>query len=106
MKPSTETTACMTTVAMPELTNELAGSHRGRQRWARHPAGGDEFGSRGRSAPKQPASGGGKGGSMRKLVAYMLVSVDGVAEDPNTFLLEWDQVLQANLGEVIGTQDT
>jgi dihydrofolate reductase len=43
---------------------------------------------------------------MRKLVAYMLVSVDGVAEDPNRFLLEWDQVLQANLGEVIGTQDT
>jgi dihydrofolate reductase len=43
---------------------------------------------------------------MRKLVAYMLVSVDGVAEDPNTFLLDWDEVLQANLGEVIGTQDT
>jgi len=44
--------------------------------------------------------------SMRKVVAYMLVSVDGVAEDPNTFLFDWDEVLQANLGEVIGTQDT
>jgi dihydrofolate reductase len=43
---------------------------------------------------------------MRKLVAYMLVSVDGVAEDPNQFLFQFDDAMEANLGEVIGTQDT
>jgi dihydrofolate reductase len=43
---------------------------------------------------------------MRKVVAYMLVSVDGVAEDPDQFLFEFDEVMQANLGKVIGTQDT
>jgi dihydrofolate reductase len=43
---------------------------------------------------------------MRKVVAYMLVSVDGVAEDPDQFLFEFDEVLEANLGEVIETQDT
>jgi dihydrofolate reductase len=42
---------------------------------------------------------------MRKIVAYMLVSVDGVAEDPNQFLFEFDEVMETNLGEVIGTQD-
>lgn len=43
---------------------------------------------------------------MRKVVAYTLVSVDGVAEDPDEFLFEFDQVMEANLAEVIGTQDT
>ncbi|MDX6325946.1 MAG: hypothetical protein QOK15_2300 [Nocardioidaceae bacterium] len=43
---------------------------------------------------------------MRKVVSYMLVSVDGVAEDPDQFLFEFDDVLEANLGEVIRTQDT
>ena len=43
---------------------------------------------------------------MRKLVSYMLVSVDGVAQDPETFLFDFDEVMDANLGEVIGTQDT
>jgi dihydrofolate reductase len=43
---------------------------------------------------------------MRKVVAYMLVSVDGVAEDPNQFLFQFDEVMEANLGEVIATQDT
>jgi len=43
---------------------------------------------------------------MRKVVAYTLVSVDGVAEDPETFLDDFDEVMEANLGEVIGTQDT
>jgi dihydrofolate reductase len=42
---------------------------------------------------------------MRKLVAYTLVSVDGVAETPETFLFDFDKVMEANLGEVIGTQD-
>ncbi|QWZ07304.1 dihydrofolate reductase family protein [Nocardioides panacis] len=43
---------------------------------------------------------------MRKVVAYTLVSVDGVAESPEQFLLEFDEVMEANLGEVIATQDT
>ena len=43
---------------------------------------------------------------MRKVVAYMLVSVDGVAEDPDQFLFDFDEVMEANLGEVIATQDT
>ncbi len=43
---------------------------------------------------------------MRKVVVYMLVSVDGVAEDPDAFMFEFDDVMDADLGEVIGTQDT
>lgn len=43
---------------------------------------------------------------MRKVVAYTLVSVDGVAEDPEQFLFDFDKVMEGNLGEVIGTQDT
>ena len=43
---------------------------------------------------------------MRKVVAYMLVSVDGVAQDPEHFVLEFDTVLEANLRDVIATQDT
>lgn len=43
---------------------------------------------------------------MRRIVAYMLVSIDGVAQDPDEFVLEWDEEMDANLAEVIGTQDT
>ncbi len=43
---------------------------------------------------------------MRKVVSYMLVSVDGVAQDPEQFLFDFDEVMEANLAEVIGTQDT
>ncbi len=43
---------------------------------------------------------------MRKVVAYTLVSVDGVAESPEKFLFQFDEVMEANLGEVIGTQST
>ncbi len=43
---------------------------------------------------------------MRKVVAYTLVSLDGVAEDPDQFLFDFDKVMEANLAEVIGTQDT
>jgi dihydrofolate reductase len=45
-------------------------------------------------------------GGMRTVVAYVLVSVDGVAQDPEEFVLEFDEVMAANLAEVIGTQDT
>jgi dihydrofolate reductase len=43
---------------------------------------------------------------MRKVVAYELVSVDGVAESPEQFLFEFDEVMEANLVDVIGSQDT
>jgi dihydrofolate reductase len=42
---------------------------------------------------------------VRRVVAYELLSLDGIAEDPDGFLTEWDEVMDANLGAVIGTQD-
>ncbi len=42
---------------------------------------------------------------MRKIVVYELLSLDGVAEAPDTFLTEWDEAMDANLGAVIATQD-
>ena len=41
---------------------------------------------------------------MRKVVVYMLLSFDGVAEAPDTFFV-WDDLLDANLAAVIATQD-
>ena len=43
---------------------------------------------------------------VRKIVVYELVSLDGVAEDPDGFIAEWDDVMDANLAAVIATQDT
>ena len=42
---------------------------------------------------------------MRKVVVYELLSLDGVAEDPDAFIAEWDDAMDANLGSVIATQD-
>lgn len=42
---------------------------------------------------------------MRKVVVYELLSLDGVAEKPDEFILEWDDAMDSNLGTVIGTQD-
>jgi dihydrofolate reductase len=42
---------------------------------------------------------------MRKVVAYELLSLDGVAEAPDEFVLDWDDELDANLAAVIATQD-
>jgi dihydrofolate reductase len=42
---------------------------------------------------------------MRKVVAYELLSLDGVAEDPNEFFADWDEAMAENLARVIGTQD-
>ena len=42
---------------------------------------------------------------MRKIVVYELVSLDGVAEDPDGFIAEWDDAMDANLAAVIATQD-
>jgi dihydrofolate reductase len=43
--------------------------------------------------------------SVRKVVVYELLSLDGVAEDPDSFLTGWDDVMQANLAAVIAAQD-
>jgi dihydrofolate reductase len=42
---------------------------------------------------------------MRKIVVYELLSLDGVAEAPDTFFTDWDEAMDANLAAVIATQD-
>jgi dihydrofolate reductase len=42
---------------------------------------------------------------MRKVVLYELVSLDGVAEAPETFFVDWDEEMDAQLASVIATQD-
>jgi dihydrofolate reductase len=42
---------------------------------------------------------------MRKVVVYELLSLDGVAEDPDTFFADWDDAMDANLAAVITAQD-
>jgi dihydrofolate reductase len=44
--------------------------------------------------------------NVRKVVAYELLSLDGVAEQPDGFVADWDDVMDANLGAVIATQDS
>jgi dihydrofolate reductase len=41
----------------------------------------------------------------RKIVVYELMSLDGVAEDPDAYITEFDDVMRENLGRVIATQD-
>ena len=43
--------------------------------------------------------------SLRKVVVYELLSLDGVAEDPDRFFADWDDAMEANLAAVIPTQD-
>jgi dihydrofolate reductase len=42
---------------------------------------------------------------VRKVVVYELLSVDGVAEEPDRFFTDWDDAMGANLAAVIATQD-
>jgi dihydrofolate reductase len=42
---------------------------------------------------------------MRTVVVYELLSLDGVAEAPDQFFTEWDDVMDSNLAAVIGAQD-
>jgi dihydrofolate reductase len=42
---------------------------------------------------------------VRKVVVYELLSLDGVAEDPDGFFTDWDEEMDANLAAVIATQD-
>jgi dihydrofolate reductase len=43
--------------------------------------------------------------NVRKIVVYELLSLDGVAEDPDKFITDWDDAMDANLAAVIATQD-
>jgi len=43
---------------------------------------------------------------VRKVVAYELLSLDGVAEKPDEFFADWDDAMDANLAAVIGAQDS
>jgi dihydrofolate reductase len=42
---------------------------------------------------------------VRKIVVYELLSLDGVAEEPDAFFADWDEAMDANLAAVIATQD-
>jgi dihydrofolate reductase len=42
---------------------------------------------------------------VRKVVVYELLSLDGVAEDPDSFFTDWDEAMGANLAAVIAAQD-
>jgi dihydrofolate reductase len=42
---------------------------------------------------------------VRKIVVYELLSLDGVAEDPDAFFTDWDDAMDANLAAVVATQD-
>jgi dihydrofolate reductase len=42
---------------------------------------------------------------VRKIVVYELLSLDGVAEAPDGFFADWDDAMDANLADVIATQD-
>jgi dihydrofolate reductase len=43
--------------------------------------------------------------NVRKVVAYELLSLDGVADKPDGWFAGWDDVVGANLGAVIAAQD-
>jgi dihydrofolate reductase len=42
---------------------------------------------------------------VRKIVVYELLSLDGVAEAPDSFFTDWDEAMDANLAAVIAAQD-
>jgi dihydrofolate reductase len=43
--------------------------------------------------------------SVRNVVVYELLSLDGVAESPDSFFTDWDGAMGANLAAVIAAQD-
>jgi dihydrofolate reductase len=44
--------------------------------------------------------------AVRKVVAYELLSLDGVAEQPDEFITDFDDLMEENLARVISSQDT
>jgi dihydrofolate reductase len=43
---------------------------------------------------------------VRKVIAYELLSLDGVAEEPTDYITDFDDEMEANLAAVIAGQDT
>lgn len=43
--------------------------------------------------------------NLHKVVAYGLLSWDGVAEKPDEFVADWDDQMEVNLASVIATQN-
>jgi dihydrofolate reductase len=43
---------------------------------------------------------------VRKVVAGGFLSLDGVAEQPDELVTDWDEAVDENIGRVIATQDT
>lgn len=66
----------------------------------------DEDRASGSSYEERVVPGWQRGIIMRKVVLYELVSLDGVAEDPDGFILDWDDAMRENLRRVIAEQDT
>src|ERR1700683_3660638 len=64
----------------------------------------DEFGPREPSTQQGPRQS--EVLNVRKVVAYELLSLDGVAEKPDEFIADWDDAMGANLGAVIAAQDS
>src|SRR5258708_30148008 len=46
-----------------------------------------------------------RSGRVRNLVGYELLSLDGVAEQPDEFVTDFDDVMRENLGRIIASQD-
>jgi len=42
---------------------------------------------------------------MRKVVVYELLSLDGVAEQPDDFITDFDEMMRENLARVVTSQD-
>jgi len=43
---------------------------------------------------------------VRKVIVYEFLSLDGVAEHPDAFVTDFDEVMRENLGRVIASQDS
>src|SRR5581483_9744867 len=84
----------------PRLSPRLA--PRARPRGRAVTARADEFGGRRPSSEENHSA---EVLCVRKVVAYELLSLDGVAEDPDTYITEWDDAMDANLAGVIAAQD-
>jgi dihydrofolate reductase len=79
-------------VSDPEAVGPATHDDRADARWSREPS-------------RQPGPGQSEVLNVRKVVVSELLSLDGVAEDPNRFFLDWDEVVDAKGAADIATQD-
>jgi dihydrofolate reductase len=76
----------------PEAVGQAAHDDRADACWSREP-------------PTQPGQGQSEVLNLRKVVLSEFLSLDGVAEDPNRFFFDWDEVVDAKGAADIATQD-